>query len=538
MSDLEEIIMPASILRDMRRPDLGLNIDFSPFESIKKTTKKRKTKMNNVFLVNPSKKILAKLSEGGVETSNFSDGSDKGILIHTDESNVQKFLSEHLLKSEAIKVSDTDMDGIIKFAITKKKKNSPYTVQVKDNWYGHKLSEFKRAAQEILLPVLKKNIIMESVEHRQRNIPKDKENFHIILNSAPSGDHSQTAPLRVFGILTKCSSMFPTSKEGTPIKDWDTGAEIAEVVGNALYVHIILTKKSGAHRTAIFKTILEEFVLYFHTTEKKRQRVLKSRERERAKTAKAEYINLVGEQRAASIDNTKKDILKITKQVTSYQKELISLIRKGKLLNESLLSLETGKKDHLKSAQKEYKKILGSSKIKGISFVEGSLIIRTNMLYCEDPRTEIIHEIGEFNILIRVTPHEEGATNPDYLVLFYNMTRKIRVGGGMMQAPHVFADGRPCLGSLYDILVQQIADYQFSVVALLAIQFIENVNVDDSAGKNIHKWPVAKHSKIKVKDLSNEQRVTRGGTQMYPPIESSSGRAASASFTFGTTTVA
>jgi len=38
---------------------------------------------------------------------------------------------------------------------------------------------------------------------------------------------------------------------------------------------------------------------------------------------------------------------------------------------------------------------------------------------------------------------------------------------------------------------QLIADYEFAALAMIAIQFIENVDVDDSAGSFIRNWPVA-----------------------------------------------
>ena len=60
-----------------------------------------------------------------------------------------------------------------------------------------------------------------------------------------------------------------------------------------------------------------------------------------------------------------------------------------------------------------------------------------------------------------------------------------------MHAPHVFHNGRPCLGNMTEVIPELVANYEFAALAMVAIQFIESVNVNDSAGMHINKWPVA-----------------------------------------------
>jgi hypothetical protein len=484
--------------------------------------RKEAPSMLNVFLVNPKKKIVEKLAEGGFSLSDFNSETENGIMIHADESKVQEFIKGLLLKGESIEVTNTNMDGIIRYKVIKTRNKAikhPPTVKIQGEWHGYKQREFMQAAEDLLLPLLKKNIMMESRSTSAKTPPKDKkDNFYIFINSAPSGISDGYVPHRVFGIRSRTDYMFRTSRKGIPIVDWATGTEVAEVVDNALYIHIYLTAHSDSGRTKLFKAILEEYILYFHTPKKKRERTLKSREAQRKKQAEAEYIKLVEEQKAVAIQNLIRSVDETDRAVVRYQKELVKNIRKGVDLKERLTFLETGQAKQKKAIKKEYKKILEMKKIKGISFDNGTMIVNTTTLYCQDPRTEIIHNIGEFNIHIRINPEPEESQSPDRLVTFFNLTRRPDGYNNNMNAPHVFANGTPCLGTLHEILAQQIANYEFAIVVTLALQFIENVNTQDSAGKHICRWPVARHSKVRIKDLTNKQRVTEGGFRMYPAI--------------------
>jgi hypothetical protein len=63
-----------------------------------------------------------------------------------------------------------------------------------------------------------------------------------------------------------------------------------------------------------------------------------------------------------------------------------------------------------------------------------------------------------------------------------------------MNAPHVYSDGHACLGNVEDLFPELIAKRDFASALQLAIVFIESVNVNDSAGKKIDHWPVARGS--------------------------------------------
>lgn len=470
----------------------------NPFDSvvyppIKTKQKIRRILMNNVFLCNPSKKIIKGLTDTNFKLSTFSCNNNPGVLIHADEHEVEGQLSKLLTKQETINKQNTDLEGIVEYRIVKKSVEG-VTVTCKGNNYNCFESTIKKITSDVLMPVLNKNIIIENVGGK-KTPPKDKEAFYIYIYSSPISEVIHSHASRYYNRLPGSYPIFSTSKKGIPVKDWVTGEDIFEVVANVLYIHInLVAMNSSSHDMEyVYKTILEEFILYFLTTSKKRETILKHRQKEKTKESKKEYTELVGKQRVIALNKAKKELVKTDDLIKQYQKSLIISIRKTASLNEHILSMTKGKNNHLKAAQKEYAKIISMPKIKSITFDNDLMIVNTKTLYCTDPRSDILHEIGEFNITIHINPETAPGSSVGHIVSFFNLTGRIYgYSGNKMNAPHVFPSGKPCLGSLTGILTEQIANYQFSIAVMLAIQFLESVNVKDEAGSYINNWPKVK----------------------------------------------
>jgi hypothetical protein len=60
-----------------------------------------------------------------------------------------------------------------------------------------------------------------------------------------------------------------------------------------------------------------------------------------------------------------------------------------------------------------------------------------------------------------------------------------------MNAPHVDAEGKACLGNMKEVFSQLLAERQYAAVVEAAIAFVEAANPDDTWGKHIDKWPRA-----------------------------------------------
>lgn len=106
--------------------------------------------------------------------------------------------------------------------------------------------------------------------------------------------------------------------------------------------------------------------------------------------------------------------------------------------------------------------------------------VETTALYCTDPRTEILHEIGKFRIKINFN---------DYKIKWINLSCYINGFRNDMQAPHVFSEGNACMGSAGNNFLSMMQKGDLLGIVMYAIQFIESVYIEDCAGKYIDKWP-------------------------------------------------
>lgn len=131
----------------------------------------------------------------------------------------------------------------------------------------------------------------------------------------------------------------------------------------------------------------------------------------------------------------------------------------------------------------EFDSLLRIGKVRDVTVNDNEIIVDTRMMFCRDPRSGLLHRIGEFYIHI---PLSSGS------VRFHNKAGPVELGGGYrMHAPHVNSAGNACLGNTADLFPQLIRERQYASAVQLAIAFLESVNVNDSWGRNISSFPVA-----------------------------------------------
>lgn len=108
--------------------------------------------------------------------------------------------------------------------------------------------------------------------------------------------------------------------------------------------------------------------------------------------------------------------------------------------------------------------------------------VHTDEICVVDPRTKILHSIGEFKILANITRAE--------LTRWHNKTRSVDAFRHKCQAPHVWEDGRACLGNAGPMMTQLLSSGMLLEYIGIVIEFVTTVNVDDPAGSRIDRWPV------------------------------------------------
>lgn len=431
--------------------------------------------------------------------------------------------------------------------------------------------DFVRAAQEILLPVVKKNI--------QLHVPRDmappgkSDQFHIHLSSCYENSSRRACPAKVFGIDMKYFfglNVWTASGRGIAIGDNDF--DVAELVGNDLYIHYYICQRRTENDILIFRRILEETAAWLALSPEE----LEAKKRAVKHTqSRRKYIALCVKRMEARISLLQSEIGTLTITLNQGHSNLVGSIREcayNKLILDSLtaalegsflyahadflLKLEdvvseiSGKraektiedrkeiwlsnirnffrdrvgiyrrccvesnKDVIKyqgiiadtaknlSAAKvqlaamegrvvaddeqyglEFDKLASLPKVRDIAVANDFINVFTETLFCKNPQTGKTYEIGQFRIQL---PVDGNTTN----LRWHNETRRVNAYSEKMHAPHVFPDGHACLGNASQAVAELTAAYEFAALAMLAIQFVETVNLNDAAGKHLDKWPV------------------------------------------------
>lgn len=116
--------------------------------------------------------------------------------------------------------------------------------------------------------------------------------------------------------------------------------------------------------------------------------------------------------------------------------------------------------------------------------VSGDIItVRTSMMFCLDPRVNIVRRIGVFDILIDKNTSKISFRNNTLLVKGYN--------SDWCHAPHIFGNGSACLGDLQNLVPSLLTSDDYVSVVAMCIDFLQSAAVFDSAGKYVHRWPKA-----------------------------------------------
>jgi len=184
-------------------------------------------------------------------------------------------------------------------------------------------------------------------------------------------------------------------------------------------------------------------------------------------------------------DRELKDVEKALPEVQArvrdtYSTHMIQVTEEVSLLNKLNL-LKNDRANYSLMVETEFAQFLKMDQIKDVYWRGTALCFRTRELCATDPRTGHLHSIGEFTIVLDSTSGQPR---------WFNTTRRVHGMREKQMAPHVWADGLACLGSVSGVLPRLLATRKYYACALVCLAFIESVNVDDGAGAHIHKWPI------------------------------------------------
>lgn len=370
-------------------------------------------------------------------------------------------------------IGHTKYEGIDELYITRGKTKK---VIVK-TWNGGSGSEtaFKEVTEAILSPIIKSTIYMY-VPHGTAH-EGYKKGFNIFIWSSQIRDKIK-CPNKIWGYKVSCTDdSFSPAYKGEVI--CDDSYVVAELIDNNLYIHHDICHHNTVEELSIYKRVLVEVADILSTSPEEREAMLvKNLEKTRER-----YIELCQNRIKSEQKKIQNKLSSAMGNIEENKKTIINDIRKYQEYEFLLNNYKIALKDKQEEFGKEFDKLLSMDKVITVDINSREVEVFTDTLYCEDPRTGKIHEIGKFRISI---PIGRG------VIKWNNLTRKVYGCDEGMHAPHVFKSGKACLGNAEQVIPELVANYQFSIIAMYAIQFIESVNVDDSAGQYINKWPIAK----------------------------------------------
>jgi hypothetical protein len=346
-------------------------------------------------------------------------------------------------------------------------------------WNGSaRQTEFIKILSEVLQPAIGKNILID-VPHgsrTNRRFVQDlarEDTFCVSLWSSPDTGNC-VPPITAYGyqIPTRDAGNFGPYMEGEPIVT-DEGDEIAAVSDRMLCIYFDICHSEREENIAILKAICKQAA-----------RILVDGPSEyNAELAREAYVKACSSRFDKTIDQLTIQIKDYEDAVRDHQKNLLLAIRNSEMLKREIDSLSEGAVEIRDRLVREFNALLRIPKIEFVKWRGNNMIARTKDLYCIDERTGCEHHIGKFDVFIDNTTTE---------ARFINLTHKIHGYATDMNAPHVFADGRACLGNMQEVLPKLIATYEWSAAVQVCLAFLQSVNVADSAGTHINKWPISR----------------------------------------------
>lgn len=467
--------------------------------------------MFNYFVPNVTDEQMRKLESNGISVSGFIISGVVGVLIA--EPDVGKFLD--LFGWEILQCKRSGYEGV-KWCEVVTRRNATEVIQgprnpppvaeapsevqpspkepnVVHGLFGllPNLSHYVRMIEESLVPVVGR--VEFSFPCGLTRVDDGIFQVKIFSSRKETPQLLIYGPRHVWDIPVDYTGLcYDASGTGFAIRDPATGFAVAELIENNLFIHYNIGRAGSENELKIFKRILEETVTELTASPEVKEERRKKYEAEEAERRRKEEEERRKQSMAAYTAMRRswcsKEISRIKKNITierdSVEQARAAYLERARALyvSEQTLELLSSKEaDSGEAYAQEFSKLVAIPKIKDVRFDGFEMLVDTDVLYCIHPETKIRYEIGAFEIRIR----------PDGKVRWFNKTRRVDGVRNDMHAPHVFADGHACLGTMAEMIVDLICHYDYVSLAMVCIQFIETVNVNDDAGKYITEWPEA-----------------------------------------------
>ena len=197
-------------------------------------------------------------------------------------------------------------------------------------------------------------------------------------------------------------------------------------------------------------------------------------------TIKEQIDKLFQRDHKKEMKREKDRLLSFQEKMETYRRELANAIRNYTMTNQKIMLLEKGG-NHITDKIVEQLDLLKTvPKILDIKFENNMFYIYTDDLYIQHDKTDQRYHAGKYKIELNLQDND---------VRFYNLTttRRSHWGNGCHH-PHVSNTGAACLGNVASTIAELSAEHEIYSLSIIAINFLESVNTDDVAGRNIFRW--------------------------------------------------
>lgn len=206
---------------------------------------------------------------------------------------------------------------------------------------------------------------------------------------------------------------------------------------------------------------------------------------ENAKRTKA-FINRMSERERENKEIRRRDLEEKKRKMAEARQTVRNLVTQI-IVDEKMLSSNTDAFAELEITLNKELEIMANNKmIKKVEIDEQGLIIaHTEMIYSnvlgKDNKVRR-YRFGEYQLKIDVSNGEVKFINAN------NKDKRHSCWGDKCHHPHVNEQGNACLGSASTLIMDCVDRYQWGVLADVLINYLQSVNIDDSAGKYYIRW--------------------------------------------------
>jgi hypothetical protein len=425
--------------------------------------------MDNIFLVGLKNPQLQLLNRHDVPYYDLSIGKENGVVIDA----ALMVVVLNILGSCMTSRQPTDYEGIERITIATIPRVSAANTGFQI--WADRDKDLNAAAVALLSETFSPRILRDIHLHcgptPQLAAPDGKFHIHLWTVSGEDRTRGRATGNSVWGFPIKASYRYAcqTRVPGNPIASAD-GLVVADLVGDSdLFIYLDLVKTSDWKRP-IFEEILRRAAQMLMSPEESQIR------------ARQLFVEYSSRALALALAHTTETAGEHKGRAKVVGKQLAAEVRQGAESEHKLLD-RLGM--HQEAIGAEYDNLLNIPKVRDVRVEGSNIVVLTEVLNCKDDRTGRMHEIGAFQILIPFA-----GDSPRWK----NLTRTVSGYQGGQHAPHVWSDGRACLGNTADLFPDLIGKGQYAIAAQLAIEFVQTANTSDPAGKHVNQWPYASSS--------------------------------------------